>query len=339
MRWLVIHILMGTCVSRAKFGDREGVPHHLPQPRTLVTVMGSLRGGVLAWNSLIHHLLKPNDADLALLIPQHVQVPFVLRKHAKYVWRVPEYGLNWGLALDTILQAQAVANISRTSSCLWQAPFCDWRDNARASPEIVGGTRTARNGSGAIIFYLRWVLKQRILQLRLRETYDRFVVTRSDHVYLCQHDLRSLDLRHIWVPTGEDYGGITDRHIVTSNADIILALSVIDPFVLHPDKYRHLADYNPERFIAHRWKELHLWHRVRRFKRIMFTTRTEQDRTRWSRGDTTATVLGYIRLKYPTEYRQSAAACNCDSTLSLDTRRAALCRLPYARCVTCSVHP
>ena len=79
--------------------------HLLPQNRSLVVIMGSLRGGETAWETLYRNVLDVNDADLALIgigdpIPTAYQNTTILAR-AKYFWNIPEYG-NWADAVDLV---------------------------------------------------------------------------------------------------------------------------------------------------------------------------------------------------------------------------------------------
>ena len=69
------------------------------------------------------------------------------------------------------------------------------------------------------------------------DRYDRFVVTRSDFVWLCPHPpLSILDPRSLWIPDGEHYGGVTNRHLVVSREDLIPAVSLIEDILLRPEE-------------------------------------------------------------------------------------------------------
>ena len=57
---------------------------------------------------------------------------------------------------------------------------------------LFGGVKGHR-GSGAIIFMSRWFVRKAYEENNWGDKYDRFVLTRSDHFYECQHDLSILD--------------------------------------------------------------------------------------------------------------------------------------------------
>ena len=44
--------------------------------------------------------------------------------------------------------------------------------------------------------------------------YDWFVITQTDHFYMCPHDLSKLDPLLLWFPQGQDFGGIAAGHLI-----------------------------------------------------------------------------------------------------------------------------
>jgi hypothetical protein len=138
------------------------------------------------------------------------------------------------------------------------------------------------------------------------DRYERFVITRSDFVWLCPHPpLSVLDRGSLWIPDGENYGGFTDRHLVVSREDAAAALSLIDDILLRPDELyeemKHRADWNPERFLALHFARKGLLPRVRLFPYVMYTARGVRDTpSTWSPGRFEPSV-GHI-VKYPSEF-------------------------------------
>jgi hypothetical protein len=267
--------------------------------KTLVIVTGSLRGGEMAWTSLYENLLDVNEADLAVITEDHVPDQYQnasLFKRAKYLWKVPKYD-DWADAMDLVHNSSA-----------WRGPvFSMYRGGENI---MLGGLNDVR-ASGAIVFMFRWFLSQRLQELKLTEVYDRFVVTRSDQYYLCPHDLWTLNINYLWVPEGEDYDGICDRHFVCSRDHILQALNTLPPLLLHPQKYRKQLTrkrYNSEAFLKHRWAEDGLLPMVQRFRRSMFTSATPQDSTRWRIASSDPVVEG-VYIKYPKEYIASLKTC------------------------------
>lgn len=71
------------------------------QNTSLVIIMGNLRCGEQAWDTLYKHVLDVNAADLALIIGEEgsntnktIQPTYLgssIRQRAKYIWKFPEY--------------------------------------------------------------------------------------------------------------------------------------------------------------------------------------------------------------------------------------------------------
>jgi hypothetical protein len=182
----------------------------------------------------------------------------------------------------------------------------NWRSLLAIGDQWLGGIEgeRAQPGSGAILIYFRWLLLHNILGARLTESYDRFVITRSDFVWNVPHPpLSILSDNHVWIPRGEFYGGLTDRHIVASREDIGSVLNLIDDIVVRPQALYKLmsrrADWNLEKYILFHFERSGLADRVRLFPYVSYTVRGEKDGTRWKAG-TYDPERGMI-VKYPTE--------------------------------------
>lgn len=273
------------------------------QNRTLVIVLGSIRGGVPSWKSLCDNVLDVNMADLALLIgegnPDKQQETTLLHERAKYVWTVPEHN-DWADAMEDIPNKPN-----------------DWRDrlfnltNPKRTNNILLGAANNIRGSGALVFMFRYYLSKKLVENNLLSQYNRFVVTRSDHYYLCVHDLNELSNEYLWVPTGSDYNGICDRHFIANNETILSALDVLPPLVRHPELYRKQLKahrYNTERFLLLRWEQSGISKYIRRFDRNMLVVAGKNDTTRWKRKGRYMKSLG-VHLKYSREYYESRATC------------------------------
>jgi len=282
--------------------------HDQNSNRTLVIVMGSLRGGELAWESMYKNLLDVNSADLALVIGSMAKNdetnPSSLYERAKYLYEFPEYE-DWGDAVDLI-----------DGSAGWREELLKY---TKSNYGLFGAVKGHPRGSGAVIFMARWFVMKAFQENNWGDKYDRFVLTRSDHFYECQHDLSILDPTKLWVPTGEDQSGITDRHLVVSSELFLRAIDIYPTLVRHPTKYvdsewtserwgRDQSRPNPEKLIKRRWMEENLWDSVRRFNRVMFTCAVPGDQTRWKQMSADA-VSGGLHLKYPKEYKQSKEFC------------------------------
>ena len=292
--------LLGLLLYLVVWARRSATVAEVPL-RTLVVVLGNLRGGERAWESLYKNLLEVNNADLALLVgdTRPVYHNASIWERAKYVWPVHEYD-DWADAVDLV----------EGGSQKWRRRLLPL---VNEDSVLMGGIHGHRyRGSGAIIFMMRYLLSQQVEKLGLLEQYDRFVVTRSDHYYLCPHDLSELDPSYIWIPEGEDYGGLTDRHHIISKEHLLQALDILPPVIRQPENYAQLLGKdtaNPERLIATRWQEEGLIPYVRRFPRVMFTCGQVNDRTRWKQMRENPTQREGVHLKYWKEYRASYRTC------------------------------
>ena len=284
------------------FTSEKEPPALVETPKTLVVVIGNLRGGEVAWQSLYKNVLDVNGADLALLIGISTNTLSSMYTRAKYVWQFPEY-TDWADAIDTVNGSH-------------------WRtDLPVARPGGTFGGIEGHPGSGAIILMARYWLLQKIKELNLTSVYQRFVVTRADFVYKCRHDLSELDSAFVWVPYGEDYGGISDRHVVAPSELIIKVLNILEPLVTRPERYffKKLGG-NPENAIRTHWTSESIFpHQVRRFPRPMYVGYVADDMTRWGltgqkQGTTDEGVFG----KYMGEY--NFAKCFCEGGSVVDVK-------------------
>jgi len=289
------------------------IPPSLPI-KTLVVLIGNLRCGELAWASLYRNLVDwnnhhhqnqnstvsiPHSVHLALAIGNDVESVYknaTLFQRAKHVFSFPEFGEDWSSALDQIDPS-------------WKVKVAPLLSNFSI---VLGGVRHRNwHGSGAISFWIRWFLSQKLLEHDSISRYDRFVITRTDHFYMCPLDLSVLDPRYLWVPFGQDFGGITDRHLIVSSRDVLAALNILPGLFQDPSLYPLLGSdqYNPEQLLWDRWKQEGLVGKVRRFPRMMFTCGNPDvdDKTRWkATGDI---VMEGVRKKYRKEYIQSEDTC------------------------------
>lgn len=305
---LLLGLDLTTLRKQNKAPRDKPVLNQLPQAnttnRTLIIILGNLRGGELVWSTLYDNVLDPNQADLALMIGR---VPTDHRtssmyQRATYLWEFEEYD-NWADAMDLI------------SGTGWRSSL------AKLLPpesDLLGGMKlpnTTSGGSGAIIFMIRWFLSNEIQSNDLTNRYDRFVLTRSDHYYLCTHDLSLLSQDDLWIPSGEDYDGITDRHLVVNSRDVLDALDILPELLKNPERYQDCISKKhckPESLIKKRWQAMGLDSRVRRFPRMMFTCATEGDTTRWKKMSDEIVPKG-VHLKYKAEYRESQKNCEADN--------------------------
>jgi hypothetical protein len=271
-----------------------------PTNKTLVVVLGDLRCGENAWQSLYRNVLDENMADLAVFSQVPVQETYrhanvSIWERARHVEIVPRYH-DWADAIDHLAGEK-----------LWRDEVLQ-RYTPHTHPLMLGGIRGFQS-SAAIVFWFRWYLAQRIRTLQWATQYDRFIITRTDQYYSCPLRMNTLKPERIWVPTGQNYRGITDRFYIAP-ADVILeTLEVFPLFLRQPDIFANFTSrlMNPETFLRTMWTKAGLLSRVYRFRRIMFTCMTPIDTTKW--GVMREKVQEGVHLKYPDEYTDLADTC------------------------------
>ena len=165
--------------DRSLLVDSSHASHSRASNSSLVIILGNLRGGEEAWKSLYKNVLDVNTADLALILgPANSTSNYhypnsSLYTRAKYVWNFHEYD-DWADAIDLI------------NGTSWRETHLPYFTRKRTG--LLGGVK-GHLGSGAIIFMIRWFLSQHLLgNPDVLNQYDRFVITRADHYYQCQHD-------------------------------------------------------------------------------------------------------------------------------------------------------
>ena len=270
--------------------------------------MGSTRAHRLTFPSFKRQVIDQLNGDLALAIgiDENYDYNNPLWQHAKYRWTAPQFddmGDAFDLAQGWLCQEHNL-----------QAP--DWRSILRLKGIWQGKIRSADpqpSLSTTATFY-RWVLLRGMQQDDVLDRYDRFVITRSDFVWLCPHPpLSVLDRNAIWVPNGEHYGGINDRHAVVSRAHVADLLNIVSEITLHPtelyEEMKHQPSWNTEQFLAHHLMRKGLLQKVKHFPYVMYLAREIGDHTpTWAGGRYESAVRHYV--KYEGEFRTAKAQTN-----------------------------
>jgi hypothetical protein len=196
---------------------------------------------------------------------------------------------------------------------MWQARIASPDPQPTLYDEF--GQRQVANAS--ILFFIRWLLVYGLQEDNVLDRYDRFVITRSDFIWLCPHPpLSVLDRDAIWFPDGEKYGGLTDRHLVVSRADVVNCLNIIEDILLQPiELYEEMKDlptympngWNIEQFLQHHLLRKGLLHKVKLFPYVMYLARSVRDdgSKTWSQGRYEPAVGHFV--KYEKEFRVASA--------------------------------
>jgi hypothetical protein len=276
-------------------------PVELLKNRTLVVLIGDLRCGEKAWESLYTNVLDHNQADLALFTQPPSQDEYKnssLFERAMHVEMIPNY-TDWSDALDLV------------AGPAWRRTVP--RSHPSQSHSMVLGGVPGYTASGAVVNMFKWFVSQRIEENNWLSKYDRYVVTRTDQYYSCPLDVASLDPQYLWVPTGQDYRGVNDRLLIASKEFVVSALSTLVPFLKDPWRYAFMpANTNCERFLFYMWIDSGMAQILRRFPRSMFTCMAPTDTSSWGK------ISGYdegaeLHLKYPMEFNFTKKRCRLDS--------------------------
>jgi hypothetical protein len=185
-----------------------------------------------------------------------------------------------------------------------------WRILTKLHPNFLGGADYLDSvGSGLIIMYWREILRAN-LETQILESYEWFVVTRSDFFWKVRHPrIESLNENHIYFLDGEKYGGLSDRHIIFHRKFAKKILSVASPIFESATnleqalKELNLDYINPEIYLSYMLSQKDLINHVRFLPYLGYTIRQKETKTRWSEGVFNSKLNLY--LKYPEEYDAS----------------------------------
>jgi hypothetical protein len=273
--------------------------------RVLVCMLASTRASELTFTSIKRHVLDELNADLALaILTDETYDP------SNPFWRLAKYRWTSRTRAD---YGEAYDEVQQWLCRKYNVAPPDWRVLLGVDGIWLGGIKspTPRASVSSILPYCRWLLLRHLQEEGVLDRYDRFVITRSDFYWLSPHPpLSILDRNFMWVPDGENWDGVNDRHLVVSRTHVIDCLNLIEDIVLHPaDLYQEMRDrsqWNNEQFLAHHLGRKGLLERVRTFPYVMYTARSKHDnKPTWSYGRYEPAVGHYVKYQY--EYQMASA--------------------------------
>lgn len=189
-----------------------------------------------------------------------------------------------------------------------------WREFLKLKDQFLGGIKDSENqhpGSAGILIFFRWFLLKNLTDTGLINKYDRFIITRSDYIYLLPHPkLEIMDENNIWIPDAESYRGYTDRHVILSRNNLEPYLNILTNIILKSNEYfikmkmKNKTCWNLEQVIKFHLEENNVVHLVKQYPYVMYTVRNINGTTRW-KGGVYSDTFGYY-IKYDTEH---AKAC------------------------------
>jgi hypothetical protein len=260
--------------------------------KTLIIAMGSARGGEKAWKTLYENLVDPYSADIALCFGESKDKSSSLYSRAKYLWEMEEYA-NWRTYFE-----------KNCTNGYWEKTL-----ELGKNQGSLGGVDQYR-GSGSIIFAFRHYIKNNYKDILLE--YDTIILTRSDFYYSMKHPILSND--YVWVPEGEDWGGITDRHIIFPSKFLNETLGIVE-YIDSQNGFEFAKKFcsetqpphlfgNPEGILLSFFESSGLAKKIKRYPRVQFTVSAKGDKTRWLHpGSIPAFGDNDLLVKYIPEYK------------------------------------
>ena len=281
---------------------RQSNPKRPLHSKTLVVVIGSIRGGHYAWESFQRHVIDAHRVDFAYLGPDD---PQLMTHNVVYDWHYDDLE-DWGEFFDDMVGPSK-----------WRYLCSEF---PRGGAQFLGGVRDCQDGSAAILLVYRELLYRLIQDHGLHKKYDWFMVTRSDQIHLCEHQtFDSFDRRAIHIPEGEDYGGVSDRHTIYPASIVLDGLGVTRALLRKPrvflDHFNRTGAHMNLESVLHLYFKMSNLHVVR-FRRTFFGVIRDCDKTRWSRGvfHPVSQRLG-LKVKYPTELHAAEKACETNFSI------------------------
>lgn len=190
--------------------------------KTLVCFFGEIRATHTTFKSIKMNLIDPLEADVMMCIstqdPDKLATdPLV--KIAKHVTVVDDKNINYGDEFDKISMS------------------CGQDKNWRKSLCIGGGWMQGLNddkgyGGNVHAMYKKYILGHMIK--KVIDEYDWFIITRPDLMWLGPHPhVRHMNPRAVFIPSGEDWGGYNDRHMVCSKETILKCVCTLNTVIFN----------------------------------------------------------------------------------------------------------
>ena len=265
----------------------------------LVILLGQTRSSDLtarSFETFVRSSINPHGrVDVALCRGEGYAEPdSYFAPQATHVWECPQPH-SWNEVFTEVARKNGVADPNGWETLLpipgnWMGEITE--------------CGTTRAGSAARCLALRHHALEMIERLGLQREYSWFILSRSDYLYLAPHPpLDMLGSHRSWIPRGEGYGGVTDRHLVFPAHEATRALDLLRPLVTDPVSFRrrlHITcDWNLERFLKVAFLTNGLYREMRRFPPIAFLVRNADTATSGSQGSLDESLGCFV--KYPDE--------------------------------------
>lgn len=302
--------------------------------KNLICIVGELRAPELTFESFQKNICIPNNADLLLCIPDdktgayknnlyyknahHIKVFDSSKNITSYYEEICK-NLNgaadwkklmhikkfWLGGIQDRSPRTVLKEIQRIIKHSQKTKFQKGKDTLTVFLNLLlkqKGPLDQPSGAGFVLLY-RHLLLEMIKEGNLHETYERFIITRSDHLYAGYHPLtEQLDPTYVWIPEGEDWRGYCDRHWILSKQHLEPCLDLLRPIFCQTntlfDLMKHKYDWNSESYIKLIFEFNKI--QVKRFPRTQFLVRGSTQSTPWTKGVYKENI--HASIAYPTEY-------------------------------------
>lgn len=241
----------------------------------LVILAGSPRGGEATWNSLYKNVIKTLNADLAICTTSNFVNESSLFKNSNYQWIIKNY--------------QDFFDYYRTN----------FKGNWKEFFEL--GMNTGLYSSGSIHFIFKdFILKN---YLNILKGYKYIIYSRFDQYYMYPHIKGNPN--KILIPSGEDYKGLCDRHVIFPSEYSELILDICK-FIDSSDIDKLKGEFlNCEVTYQKQLDKNNCLNLVERYARTQFTTSLPGEPTNWRIAKYKIYFFNKLLLKYPDEFLDS----------------------------------
>ena len=246
--------------------------------KTLVIIPSQTRGFDSTYNSFKNHILDKNSTiDIGLFVSEESDLSII--PNYTYYYSLPEYDDH----RDGLINELNYLGID--------IPLSIKHSNRLDNYQI----------STFIHIYYRLFILRMLRENNLIDTYDFFMINRSDLMHTQDIDLSSLNPNKVYLPNGEQWGGLPDRFAIIPKKHIENWLNIYDEMFFKnlsliygsPEKYgpEYMTKYNMEKHNIP----------IKYIPYTFYCVRKPEDKTRWSTGVYVESIELFV--KYPTEYQ------------------------------------
>ena len=157
------------------------------------------------------------------------------------------------------------------------------------------------SGSGAIVSGLKNIIHENYLSVL--KNYEYIIYSRFDQMYTDYHP--KFTGKNIWIPEGEDYFGICDRHSIFSSEYADKFFQICEYFDSDDGLNNAPKHVTPESVFLNHLQSINLGDKIIRIKRFQFTVSEENDATRWRVAKYKLHLYSGLKMKYPDEFIDS----------------------------------